>query len=285
MKKVMAAVQDHNTILTRPYRQHLMSHQDEPYPPDIAEWIRQELVKPGRDRSGSFSGSSATQCLRRQELQFLGMPQSGVTDPDLQNIFDDGTWRHLRWQARLLWAGLLQGDDVHDSGVEVPMSWRKRRLRGSADGMGFVPDNHPVPHWRGKKFGFELKGVNPFLYAKIVKGDQEIKDEHRAQVHNYFLMYDFDLFIVLYENKGTQQFFEWVIEPDERELEARKSELTVLNKAVDDRVLHPMLPECKARKEKFEQCPFGGESGACLRTREWPNRAAPRKKIRKRVVP
>lgn len=288
MRALIRAAQQNDTIMTPRLNQYLLAHQDDPYPEWIADWVAMRLKLQPRDRSGSFSASAGATCLRRQELQFLGMPHSGAHDPRLQNIFDDGSWRHLRWQAMLMDAGILYtGDDPENPeplGAEHPMQWRTKRLRGTADGYGYVPMNHPIPRWRGKKFGFELKGMNSFMYQRIMgKDSKDIKDEHFAQTHNYFLMEDFDLFVIIYEDKSTQKWHEWVIEPDEDELLRRREDLVVLNDDVENQTLQPMLLSCKARRGEFDDCPFGTEGGACLRTREWPALQKPKKKIRRRV--
>ena len=296
MRKLIRDVQANDTVITPRLNQYLLSHQDDPYPQWIADWVALRLALKPRDRSASFSASAGGSCLRRQQLQFLGMPQTGLNDVRLQNIFDDGSWRHLRWQAMLMDAGILfTGNDLDNPealGAEHPMQWRSQRLRGTADGYGYVPDNHPVPHWRGKKYGFELKGMNGFMYQRLMgKDSKDIKDEHFAQVHNYFLMEDFDLFVIIYEDKSTQAWHEWVIEPDEMELKRRRQELSVLNEGIDKQTLEPMLLSCKARRGEFDDCPFGGEGGSCVRTRDYPGlrkstktlaeERRPKKRIRK----
>lgn len=267
---IVRATRDTDKIVTPTHERWLQKHGDDPYPDWVAEWVRKQLATKPRDRSKSFSASSAGRCPREQELQFLGMPQSGVVDPQLANIFDDGKWRHLRWQANMLTNGLLDR-------AEMPLFWRNKRSRGTIDGQGTVMDDHPRARWRGLTYGFELKGVSGFQYPKYVQTD-EAKEEHLGQVHRYFLMGDFDLFVVVYEDKSTQAWHEWVIEPDDRLIDEQRAELDDLNHDIDDQELAPMLPECVKRRGLFKSCAFGGIGGSCVNSGTWPT---PKKGSRK----
>lgn len=264
LKAIIKAAKRTDLVMTPKVQEWLMAHGDDAYTPEIADWIAEQLKIRPRIRSGSFSASSAGACERAQVLGYLGVPGLDSIDPRLQNIFNDGKWRHLRWQAMLLTIGLLDR-------AEMPLHWRNKRSRGTIDGHGIVADDHPRPIWRGKDYGFELKGMNPYGYSRAVKGDPEMKEEHLKQVHRYFLMGAFDLFVIVYENKATQEWHEWVIEPDDAYLEESREELDRLNDAVDDEVLPPMLNQCKIRTGVFKDCTFGVTAqGPCPKAGTWP---------------
>lgn len=262
--KIIKAVRNTDLIITPRLNEYLIVHGDDPIRPDIAGLIVEEMTKKPRDRSRSFSASSAGQCPRKQELQFLGMPQTGAIDPQLAMIFADGKWRHMRWQAILLQAGLLDK-------IEMPLFWRSRRSRGSIDGLGTVPDDHARMSIRGLEYGFELKGTNPYVYQKAVKQEDGTKEEHKRQVARYFLMGGFDLFVTIYENKATQEWFEWVEFPDQKYIDQEIEELKNLNRAIETQTLDPMLPTCQRQIGDFNECEYGGVQGACIRARNWPN--------------
>ncbi|WP_155373755.1 hypothetical protein [Catellatospora vulcania] len=105
------------------------------------------------------------------------------------NIFNDGKWRHLRLQANMLAAGLIND-------IEVSLPWPNMRSMGTADASGIVPDDHPNPLFRGKTFGVELKGVNMFQYSKYIKEDTQLA-RHKSQFYRYILSAGWDLYIVL----------------------------------------------------------------------------------------
>lgn len=263
LSSILRAAKNSELIITPVLHDWLMQHGDDPVPEDIAQWIHTLMTTPPRNRSASFSASAAGMCHRRQVLGYLGVPEGGAIDPWLQNVFNDGKWRHLRWQTMLLMAGLL--DDIED-----PLVWKKMRSRGTMDGSGHVYDGHPRPEWKDLEYGFELKGVSGFLFPTIKK-NEEMKLEHKRQVSRYFLMSGLDLFIIIYENKANNEWFEWVIEPDLALIEEQREELKELNRAVDRKRLPPILPSCKAQVGPiFKECPYGGRNGPCLKAGSWP---------------
>jgi hypothetical protein len=249
-------------IVTHPMNMFLMNTPNLVVDEWVADLIRKEITKQPRERSGSFSSSAAGSCLRRQVFAYKGIDTGGVNDPQLQNIFYDGTWRHLRWQAVLLQAGIL-------TAIEYPLPWPEKQSVGTMDGIGVVPDTHPTEKWRGLEFGFELKGCNTYTYQSIVRSGA-IKEDHLNQVHRYFLSGGFDLFVVIYEDKNNQQWQEFVIEPDPVRLEEQRAELDALNDYVNLNVLPPMLDECqKQTGNDWKYCPYAGKNGVCLNRKEW----------------
>lgn len=261
-KTIKAAKMYSSQIITHRLNLFLMQNPNLVIDEKIADIIKDEITKQPRVRSGSFSSSSAGTCMRRQVFQFIGVDSGGVNSPQLQNIFYDGTWRHLRWQATLLQAGIL-------SEIEFPLQWEAMRSRGTMDGIGVVPDDHPNEAWRGLEFGFELKGVNSYGYKAAIKNGN-VKEDHLNQIHRYFLSGGFDLFVVIYENKDTQEWTEWVVEPDQKRLEAQRKELEALNEYADQKILPPMITPCIQRTgNEWKYCPFAGETGVCVQRDHW----------------
>lgn len=265
LRETIRKAQDTTQIVTPAYRRWLRNHSDDPKPQWVADLIHAELTKRQRVRVGSFSGSTAGSCLRAQEFGFMGVhpPVEAKPSTDLLSIFDDGRWRHLRWQANLLAAGIL-------TGIELSLPWPAMRSAGSMDGYGVVWDSHGNEAWRGKEFGLELKGVNGFQFSKIVKmKNPQPTDKHLAQIDRYFLSSGFDLFVVLYECKLTQATHEWVIERDEQRIQDSLEELQELNDAVDNKDIHPQLISCSKRMgPSWAGCPYAGKGGIC---EQWRN--------------
>lgn len=271
-KKMIEAEQDDSLILTPLVNEWLMHHSNDAWPDWVADRMAEEMKKVPRDRSGSFSASAAGTCLRRQEFSFLGKRENKVIFPQLHNLFNDGKWRHLRWQAMLLTAGLLED-------IEVPLSWPRMLSKGSMDGRGVVPNTVRNKAWRGLEYGFELKGVG-HPYDTYTKRDVPI-DSHMAQIHRYFVTSGLPLFVVIYESKQTQEWKEFVVEPIPELMEASLKELEELRSAVDKQELHAILPECmpgkiatkgavKQNQSTFRNCPFGGtKDGVCRTTERW----------------
>lgn len=240
-----------DTIITNPYRVWLSNHGDAPIAPEIAERVFKTVTVTKRYRPGTFSASSAGMCLRRQVLGYLNtpLPDVGKTTPDLQQIYTNGTYTHMRWQAGLLSAGLL--DDI-----EVVCSDATRHAYGSMDGVGTTPDTNKREDWRGKRYGFELKSMNSYGYDQAVKLDK-IKDDHLAQIHRYFLLTGMELFIYIIENKDTNRWHEWVVEPDMEMLESSRRELASLNDALRVEELPAVRQSCAAKiGPAYRGCPY-----------------------------
>lgn len=227
----------------------------------LSEKVAQQIAKVAstrpRDRSGTFSGSGAGLCPRRQELAFLGLPAWPVTDKKLLQIFANGKWVHLRWQAMLLEAGILDN-------IEVGMFHKRFRVKGSMDGTGCSQAGRFI----GRDFGFELKGRNDFAFnSQSAKG---VDDKTRKQVDRYFLVSGLDLFVIVNENKNDQDWKEWVFVRDESRVKEQKEELKELNEAIDKKTLHSKLPECKRGEGEWKKCPFGGDGFTCDIVGRWP---------------
>lgn len=247
-------------IVTPPYNDFLAVW-DENYPPDVVRRISEVLATPQRNRANSWSASGAGSCMRRQEFQFLGMPVSGVPTPQQRRIFLNGTWVHLRNQATLMTAGILDN-------IEVTVRKKSKRARCTMDGMGVAKSGR----YQGASFGYELKSTNEFAFQnQLVKG---VSEKVRKQVDFEFLMTGLDLFVIFNENKNNQDTHEWVIVRDEKRVRKMAKQISSLNDAIDRGRLHSQLPECakKLRSGEFYTCPFGGDGGVCAATGSWPNR-------------
>lgn len=223
------------------------------YSPDAVKKIHRALSAKQRDRRFSWSASSAGKPLRHQELSFLGAPTVGSTDPRLQMIFHNGTWTHMRYQAILLTAGLLDN-------IEVTIKRPSERARCTMDGMGTVLGGR----YDGREFGFELKSRNDFQFKRQVVLDPD--DRTRAQVDFEFWLSGLDMFVILNENKNTQEPKEWVFFREEDRVRDIRNMVKELNKAIDQQRLHPIPEECK--ESNFKSCPWG-PNGACANTGSW----------------
>jgi hypothetical protein len=248
-------------LIIKPPYEKFLSEWNETYSPRVVQRIAEVLSTPPRDRRYTWSASGAGKCLRRQELAFLGMPQLSDYNPQQRRIFLNGTWVHLRNQAVMMEAGILDN-------IEVTVRRKKDRARCTMDGMGVVLGGR----YEGADFGFELKSANDNDYNRqITKG---ARDATRMQVDFEMYLTGFDLFTIINENKNNQGIQEWVVVRDEDRIAVVKEMLQQLNRAVDYHHLDPMIPECQKRLKagEFYKCPFGGDGGICASVGKWPNR-------------
>lgn len=200
------------------------------------------------DRSGRFGASSRGMCLRRQIFGYLGMPEVRIIELELRNLFNDGKWRHLRWQMMCLQAGAL----TH---AELQYSLPDYHLSGSMDGFH-----------EEKSFGFELKGDRNF--SRVMDG---VPESHNLQIHTMMFATGLDTFCYLVEDKASQEWREIIVRRDPQYIALVKEELEELNEYIEWKKLPPMLPSCKSKMGPYRGCPFNSQ---CLsRSKEgdaWP---------------
>lgn len=238
--KNIKAREQRELILTPRVDDYLSSHPNgialsEP----VAERIKQLMVSTdNHSREARFGASSRGTCERKQVFTYLGLPQTGsLMPPSLINLFNDGTWRHMRWQGMGLEAGWF-------TEVEVQTTVPEYRLGVSADAM------NDEECW-----GFELKGTSA-LGSVIRDG---IPPKHNLQMHTMMLAFDFDTWIYMAECKFTQSFYEVVVHRDEKVIQEVKDELNRLNDAVEDEALPPPLQACcKHQGSEWAECPYAG---------------------------
>ena len=242
-------------IILPPFNRWFAKYANAPVTHNTADIIYDEMIKPGRKRSGSFAASSSGKCIRRQSYDYYGAKQKKPFGQQTLMIFKNGTWSHLRWQAMLLDAGILED-------IEVPASYKPFHTVGTLDGRGTVDMSHPNPDLRGKVFGFEFKTISNkgFEQAQHIG----LKDEHLRQIHKYFVLKGCEVFSVVYEDKQFQALKEWVVTPDPQLLEDSYAEIETLTKYLDKQELPPKLPSCIAGMGSvFNDCPYGGKGGIC----------------------
>jgi hypothetical protein len=263
LKKLLKAHRDGGGLFVTPrYEQYLAMHPNILVDETIARFVASELTTPQRDRTMSFSASSRGFCPRKQVFGFTTLEAVPKTNTSLYAIFHQGTFMHLKWQALLLDAGILDE-------VEVFVEWPEFRIKGSLDGVGLIPEDHKLhsdPRFGGK-YGWELKSINSRGYSWVC--DTGPKKEHLLQIHAYMLASGLRVWSLCYENKDTQEWREFIVHYDEEIADEVTLELAYLNEMVDRRELPPVLGECKKRQGQFKSCEF---AHACLEQVNWPAR-------------
>ena len=272
-ESLKVAKQRQNLILSQRVHTYLAAHPEGlAFSEPTAEEIKRLLMKKPRDRRGSFSPSASGYCARRQVFGFLGTDGIRPFTTDQHNLFSDGTWRHLRWQAMGL-------DDGWFTGVEVSAKYCGMFL-GSMDG-----DN------TNEGWLFELKGTStsekklrgevlPFLEALDAGADPaEVTPEtpeqvyalkHWRQVQRYFAQTGdrYEMAVLMMEPKTTQSYVEMDLRPTKVGQAQARQEMHQLEQAVVDRRLPAPLKECMSTRAGATKkaCPYGK---VCLERLDW----------------
>lgn len=226
-----------NRLITPKLHGWLVQHPDGIKTDDeeIRKRIIEILTPSTGDRSGAFHPSQLYQCPRAQVFGYFNVPVNRSYNPTLQNLFNDGHFRHLRWQIMLLSAGII-------TDVEVPVNIPEFRLTGSMDGMNANED------WM-----FELKGTSQF---KTIM-QRGALPAHIKQVNAYLLASGLEKAIIVYECKSSQDWTEIEVNRDEKTCNEINNILTELNGAIDNNTLPEVKSDCKNQEgTEFNNCPY-----------------------------
>ena len=212
---------------------------------EMAEVATSILTDGSNDiRHSRFGASSRGTCLRAQLFAYLGMPGQRPLDYLLNNIFADGSMRHLRWQLMGLSAGVF----TH---VEVGAKKPELNLGVSIDAVN-----------TDEKWLFELKGAHMI--------PKEPPFNHILQIHTYFVATGYDTASYLVEDKRTNEWKEWVIKKDDEYEEAVLAELEELNAHLKAGTIPEVLDDCKSKQGPYRKCAFRKN---CLSCTELPAEA------------
>lgn len=146
-----------------------------------------------------FHPSGAGACMRGQVLGIMGYEPEREIELTNTLIFDDGKWRHLRWHTILYRMGLSK----HIEKL-IPTGGLKRTA-GTPDQI--LDLSKPYPWLTGKQIGFEIKGARSNVFNYIVRNNRPLINNF-YQVTTYMALKNLDLYIIWYENKDNQEFFE-----------------------------------------------------------------------------
>ena len=211
--------------------------------PDIYNRISSILMPTvSKSRAGAFHPSQLYQCQRAQVYGYHDAPSLRVYDPQLQNLFNDGHFRHLRWQIMLLEAGVL-------TDVEVAVYSSEYRVEGSMDGINAE-----------EKWMFELKGTSQFKQVQA----RGALPAHIKQVHAYLLASGLEEAAIVYECKSTQQWHEIPIHSDPNIIKEIKEILESLNDAITNDYLPERLEDCENKTgSTFNSCSYSQICHGC----------------------
>lgn len=234
LNQLLQAHQNQLTITPR-HEAWLAANPNASYSDEAKAFLAEELGKPQRDRTKSFSASGAGSCMRKRQFEFLGLPRRPFRTSLIQ-VFHNGTFAHLRWQAAGLSEGWLKA-------AEVPVVRSEYMLKGTMDGITF------------NDRGLEIKTINSNGFRGIMQYGG--KREHLYQIASYVLAGGPDQWVLLYEDKDTNEYKEINFTPDADLLKRVIIEQTKLVEATAQERLIPMKDECWAKQgTEYLQCQF-----------------------------
>ncbi len=174
------------------------------YSSDDWSTLRDLMVRGALRNPRVFSPSGATMCRRRQVIdknkKFKQIP---ITDPKLLRIFDDGKWRHFRWQMLFYKMGIVESMELFTSLGELDYG-------GSYD---VVVNLKLELNKKIQRVLIDIKGTHASRFNEIRLTHRPIYS-NKIQVAIYMYLNDIDIGLLWYENKNTQDICEIVIRRD-----------------------------------------------------------------------
>ncbi len=223
-------------LIVSPMHEEWLSHNGNPtYSPEALDFMRSELAKQGRKRKGTVSASALDSCRRRQEFTFIGWPELPPSSKTAQ-IFHNGSFMHMRWQMAGLSAGWL-------AKAEVPVPVNDLNIAGTMDGIAHEGSI------------VELKSINTNGFGRVAAfGPQK---NHRIQVGTYMYLSGVDKGCIVYEDKNTQEYREYIVEMD-KDLEDLVTESAQeIWGLLKQEVLAEPLTDCEAKMGfRYQTCPY-----------------------------
>lgn len=206
----------------------------------VTRWMRRQFKKP---RKGRFSASSIGHpCVRRRLFDYMGVEQVG-NDLDSLHIMGSGTKGHLFWQME---GFSYPFDAPWLADAEVWTHDPHYQIGGSIDGILDRP-SAPV---------LEVKTVAMGKFSRIQRDDTP-EYEHLLQIAVYLMLRDVTRATLIYDDRNTGQFHEFIVLRDEVLEDEVTRRLERMNNDLVDDTVPPQLDDCEMRQGTvFKECPY-----------------------------
>lgn len=200
---------------------------------------------------GRLSPSKICGCERQAAFVFLGMPGRNMKDPEQELVFDDGNWRHHRWQATFLDMEKVLtwhfGKKVFrtlaiEEYVEIPELF----IAGSLDVLVAI---------KGEKWVIDIKGINSWGFERVFK-DHEPHEAHVLQLICYMRARRIPRGLLLYDHKDKNRTKIFAVRFDSKKWKEVTDWCDSILRKLNRLQLPPMSLECQGGNFLFERCAF-----------------------------
>ena len=227
-------------VLKRPVYDWLLEHERELDTHDDASWeVLRGLIAGAKRSDKVFSPSGATRCMRSQVIKKLGHEELPIGDPHTLNIFEDGKWRHVKWQMIFWRMGIVESMERFVSGGRL-------NYGGSTDAILRIPEH-------GRTV-VDIKGANDTRWNEI-NGTGVPIPAHVVQVNIYMKLNKANLGLLWYENKNTNEVCEVQVTPDAALLKEYRTRQRFMKRHVKAGTYPPYECTLKDTDRQFRQCP------------------------------
>lgn len=230
-------------------------------------------MRPRLRPGGRFSPSSIGGCRRQSIFKYLGVRGRKRTDLDLELLFEDGVWRHHKWQAIFRDMEAVLGRDrfrvvSFEGRHELPELY----IAGNSDIVVQV-----LVDGRWHTILVDFKGINKYGWEWLFSHD-EPKEEHVKQVLTYGKMAGRKKLAVMYDNKDNSQIRIYPVAFEQALWQEVQEWVEECILDMESERLPPMHPDCESGNFLWAKCPYarvcyGDKTSAQIRRkiyREFP---------------
>lgn len=215
--------------------------------------VRQHIIdmRPRLRPGGRFSPSSIGGCRRQSVFKYLNVRGRRRTDLDLELLFEDGNWRHHKWQAIFSdMEAVLGRDRFRVVSFEEKHELPELYIAGNSDIIVQVFVNG-----RWYTILVDFKGINRWGWEWVFAQD-EPKEEHVKQVITYGKMAGRKRLSVMYDHKDNSHIKIYPVEFSQSVWQEVQEWVEECINNMNAEELPPMHPDCESGNFLWAKCPY-----------------------------
>ena len=242
-------IQDADDPLTHLVERYLMERDLPKYKRKRLKEITLPLISRGRP-GGRLSPSSICGCERQAALKFVGAEGKIRRNPDSEAIFDDGNWRHHKWQARFADMAKMYPKKFRLISIEDPAVVSRYKIAGNLDA-------HIAIFRKGEwvEYIVDFKGANTFAWDYVFK-NQKPKHEHVRQLLAYMKAKGVRRGLLVYEEKNTNSPQVFLVKMSKKDWAEVAEWCDRVLTQMKRKQLPPMHPDCDHGRYLYGRCQF-----------------------------
>ena len=238
---------------------HVKEEQYDPFTPLLDSYLikrdkspkrLEELTVPVPSRyrpGGRLSPSKLCGCERQAAFVFLGVKGKKSLDPEKELMFDDGNWRHHKWDAIFL-------------DMEQVLGFKKFKVVA-------IEEKVMVPHlliagrldaWveiNGIPWIVDFKGINMYGFDRVFRSMSPL-ESHVLQLIAYMRAAKIKRGFILYDEKNSSKTKVFTVQFTNSQWKiVAKWSKRIIDK-LEAQEVPPKAAECKGGHFLYERCPF-----------------------------
>lgn len=201
---------------------------------------------------GRLSPSSMCGCKREAIFRFAGVKGSRRRiNPDMELIFEDGKWRHHKWQWMFKdMEAVLGNHRFRMIEAEGRCVYPQMYIAGHLDALIAIKID---TEW--VEYVVDFKGANNWAFETVFRKGEPI-DKHIYQLSTYCMMRKVDRGILLYDNKNDQRYKVFPVTFTADNYQKIKEWASEVIESMHDEELPPIDPDCKGGTFLYERCRY-----------------------------